>query len=275
MAFSKALFIAAGFVLLALGVAGIALPVLPTTPFLLAASFCFLKGSRRLYVWIMSNRFFGPRIERFHSAGLTAAEKISVYLFGCALIIPIIVLARSPHLRIFLIALLLIKGIVFLRMKTAPAAGKTAVIQISSVFPAAPEDVWPLLLRVETLRRVAAPYAAFSPADAAGDTLWREGAEIRFRLQVFGLPLGVHTIRIHAIDAAARTIRTFEGNKLAAVWNHTITLAPADAGSTLYTDTVEIGAGILTGAVRLWAGAFYRRRQKKWPELLANPANPD
>jgi uncharacterized membrane protein YbaN (DUF454 family) len=120
MILSKLLFVAAGCVLLALGVAGIILPVLPATPFLLAASFCFMKGSTRLYRWIMSNRFFGPRIERIRGEGLTAREKISIYLFACALITPVIILTHSLHLRIFLIVLLVIKGIVFLRMKTAP-----------------------------------------------------------------------------------------------------------------------------------------------------------
>jgi uncharacterized membrane protein YbaN (DUF454 family) len=123
MTISKLLFVVAGFVLLALAVAGIVLPVLPATPFLLGASFCFMKSSARLYRWIMSNRFFGPRIKRIQSgAGLTAKEKISIYLFACALIIPVIVLSRSPHLRIFLIALLVIKAAVFLRMRTAPAS---------------------------------------------------------------------------------------------------------------------------------------------------------
>jgi uncharacterized membrane protein YbaN (DUF454 family) len=120
MILSKILFIAAGCVLLALGVAGIVLPVLPATPFLLAASFCFLKGSARLYRWIMANRFFGPRIERIREAGLTKKEKISIYLFACALITPVIILTHSLHLRIFLIVLLAIKALVFLRIRTAP-----------------------------------------------------------------------------------------------------------------------------------------------------------
>ena len=120
MTISKLLFIIGGFVLLALGVAGIVIPVLPATPFLLAASFCFMKSSPRLYRWIMGNRFIGPRIERIRGAGLTAKEKISIYIFACALIIPIIVLSPSLHLRIFLILLLAVKAIVFLRMRTAP-----------------------------------------------------------------------------------------------------------------------------------------------------------
>ncbi|MDR2246159.1 MAG: YbaN family protein [Treponema sp.] len=48
---------------------------------MLAASICFLKSSPRLYRWIMTNRFFGPWIERIRGAGLTAKEKISIYLF--------------------------------------------------------------------------------------------------------------------------------------------------------------------------------------------------
>jgi uncharacterized membrane protein YbaN (DUF454 family) len=118
MSVSKVLFVIAGFFFLALAVAGIVLPALPATPFLLAASFCFMKSSARLYRWIMGNRFFGPRIERIRGAGLTAKEKISIYLFACALIIPVIILSRSLHLRIFLVILLVIKAIVFIRIKT-------------------------------------------------------------------------------------------------------------------------------------------------------------
>lgn len=126
MTLSKPLYIIAGFVLLALGVVGIVLPVLPATPFLLAASFCFLKGSGRLYRWIMANRFFGPRIARIRGAGLTKREKISIYLFACALIVPVIILSPSLHLRIFLVVLLVVKAIVFMRIKTAPPPNTSA-----------------------------------------------------------------------------------------------------------------------------------------------------
>jgi uncharacterized membrane protein YbaN (DUF454 family) len=121
MTIVKVLFVIAGFLLLALGVIGIVLPILPTTPFLLAAAFCFLRGSERLHRWILSNRFFGPRIERINNAGLTAKEKISIYLFVCAIVIPIGIFSRSLHLRIFLAVLMLVKAVVFLRIKTAPA----------------------------------------------------------------------------------------------------------------------------------------------------------
>ena len=122
MKLQKIALVAAGFLLLGLGAAGIILPVLPATPFLLAASFCFMKSSDRLHHWLMANRFFGPRLKRLTSgAGLTAREKIVIYLTAFACIMPVIVLTQSPHLRLFLAALLLVKAVVFLKMKTARA----------------------------------------------------------------------------------------------------------------------------------------------------------
>ncbi|MDR2500690.1 MAG: hypothetical protein LBD37_06370, partial [Treponema sp.] len=70
----------------------------------------------------MDSRFFGPRLKRLKSgAGLTAKEKIVIYLTAFACIMPVIVLTKSPHLRLFLAALLLVKAAVFLKMKTARA----------------------------------------------------------------------------------------------------------------------------------------------------------
>jgi uncharacterized membrane protein YbaN (DUF454 family) len=120
MPVSKVLFVAVGFLFLALGIVGIALPVLPTTPFLLAASFCFLKGSKRLHRWLMTNKHFGPRIKRITESGLTRREKISIYLLVFAMLTPVFIFTDSVHLRVFLIVLMLVKAVFFLRIKTAP-----------------------------------------------------------------------------------------------------------------------------------------------------------
>lgn len=52
-------FIIAGTFFLALGVIGVVIPVLPTTPFLLLTAGCYARGSGRLHKWLLGNRFFG------------------------------------------------------------------------------------------------------------------------------------------------------------------------------------------------------------------------
>lgn len=54
-----------GTLSLLLGVIGIFLPVLPTTPFLLLSAALYLRSSRRLYNWLMSHRRLGPYIRNF------------------------------------------------------------------------------------------------------------------------------------------------------------------------------------------------------------------
>lgn len=51
-----------GTIFLALAVLGIILPLLPATPFLLLSSACYLRGSRRLYSWLMNHKYLGPYI---------------------------------------------------------------------------------------------------------------------------------------------------------------------------------------------------------------------
>ena len=59
----------AGAVCVVLGVIGIPLPLLPTTPFLLLAAFCFARGSQRLHDWLVGHPRFGPPIEHWRRHG--------------------------------------------------------------------------------------------------------------------------------------------------------------------------------------------------------------
>lgn len=61
----KWLLIIAGSTSVGLGVLGIVLPLLPTTPFLLLAAACYLRSSRRLYDWLINHRVFGKIIRDY------------------------------------------------------------------------------------------------------------------------------------------------------------------------------------------------------------------
>jgi hypothetical protein len=54
-----------GTICLALGAIGIILPILPTTPFLLAAAACYYKSSPRMHKWLLNNKWFGEYIRNY------------------------------------------------------------------------------------------------------------------------------------------------------------------------------------------------------------------
>ncbi|MDO5059604.1 MAG: YbaN family protein, partial [Neisseria sp.] len=51
-----------GAIAFSLGVIGIFLPVLPTTPFILLAAACWAKASPRFHQWLLNHRYFGPMV---------------------------------------------------------------------------------------------------------------------------------------------------------------------------------------------------------------------
>jgi hypothetical protein len=62
----RALFFVAGVAALALGIAGIFLPVLPTTPLVLLAATCFARSYRPFHEWLVAHRLFGPIVREWH-----------------------------------------------------------------------------------------------------------------------------------------------------------------------------------------------------------------
>lgn len=63
--FMRAMYLTAGFLALFLGILGVVLPLLPTTPFVLLAAACFARGSERFHQKLLANRIAGPIIREW------------------------------------------------------------------------------------------------------------------------------------------------------------------------------------------------------------------
>ena len=73
----KGFFVVLGTLALALGFIGLFLPVIPTTPLVLLAAACYMRGSKRLHGWLLESKWFGETIRTYQAGqGLRKATKI-------------------------------------------------------------------------------------------------------------------------------------------------------------------------------------------------------
>jgi hypothetical protein len=100
-------YLSVGWTSLALAIIGVALPLVPTTPFLLLAAFAFARGSRDLHVWLINHPRFGPPIEqwRLHRA-ISRRAKWAGTLSMVAVVVISRLLEFDPRLILAQIAVL-------------------------------------------------------------------------------------------------------------------------------------------------------------------------
>jgi uncharacterized membrane protein YbaN (DUF454 family) len=74
---NKSIWIFGGTICVGLGVLGIFLPILPTTPFLLLAAFCYGRGSERFYHWLVNRSLFSGYIQNYREGrGIPLGQKL-------------------------------------------------------------------------------------------------------------------------------------------------------------------------------------------------------
>jgi uncharacterized membrane protein YbaN (DUF454 family) len=107
-----------GLLALALGAIGIALPLLPTTPFVLVAAFAFAQSSEKLHQWLLDHNVFGPLIDNWqrHGAISRRAKVLSVVSMAALLLISL-AMAAPPAV---IIAQLVVLGAAALFILTRP-----------------------------------------------------------------------------------------------------------------------------------------------------------
>lgn len=109
-----------GIIALGLGVLGIFLPVLPTTPLLLLAAALFLRGNMKLYDWLLNHPKLGPYIRNFmeHKAIPLKIKVLSVSLVWITLLNCAIFVADHWAFRTFFALLAVAITIHILSYKT-------------------------------------------------------------------------------------------------------------------------------------------------------------
>jgi len=93
----RILLLIAGSLSLFLGITGIILPLLPTTPFLLLAAFCYLRSSKKLYRWLICHRLFGAYIYSYlhFRAVRRRARNLALLLLWSTLTLTIILISNT------------------------------------------------------------------------------------------------------------------------------------------------------------------------------------
>jgi len=100
----KGVLIFIGVLLVGLAAAGIFLPLLPTTPFLLLAAACFMRSSDRFYLWLITHKWFGPYIKNYqeHKAITKRSKVVTLLLLWATLSYTAIGVISTLAVRILL-----------------------------------------------------------------------------------------------------------------------------------------------------------------------------
>lgn len=114
-------FTIAGTISAGIGGIGVFVPILPTTPFLLLAALCYMRGSKRFYNALLGNRFVGSYIGNYlEGRGMFLKMKVwTLFLLWAAIICTVVLLTDSLTVKIILAAALIGVTIHILLIKTA------------------------------------------------------------------------------------------------------------------------------------------------------------
>ncbi len=105
----KLLLMSAGVLAVGLGIVGLFLPLLPTTPFLLLAAACFVRSSDTLYEWLTNHRWFGRYIKNYreHRATTRMTKIVTLVLLWGTIGYTALVVVDGWQLRSLLFAVAL------------------------------------------------------------------------------------------------------------------------------------------------------------------------
>ncbi|MBN2669076.1 MAG: YbaN family protein [Bacteroidales bacterium] len=111
---------ASGFFFLILGILGIFIPLLPTTPFLLLAAWAFMHTNRKIYLWMFKNRWFGKSFSNYmKNRSVSRSVKISsLIILSITMAYSIIFVIEFRWLKVLLLVIYLAVAYHIIKLKT-------------------------------------------------------------------------------------------------------------------------------------------------------------
>lgn len=99
-------YLCGGYTALLLGMLGVVLPLLPTTPFILLAAFCFSRSSEALHLKLLQNKVFGKLIRDWETHGIIPmkAKCLSTFMMLAMISYPLIFRSFHPGLKLVIIS---------------------------------------------------------------------------------------------------------------------------------------------------------------------------
>ena len=126
MSYRKLGYFIVGWISLALGVLGIVLPLLPTTPFVLLSAFCFSKSSARFHQWLLNHRVFGPLVKDWQRHGVIQLKaKILATVSMVAMISVSLYFVSIPAVYVASIVLMMSGVLVFIWTRPSKPLGES------------------------------------------------------------------------------------------------------------------------------------------------------
>ena len=119
-ALRRAAWVTLGVTSLILGIIGIVMPLLPTTPFILLSAFAFERSSDRLHNWLMAHPRFGPSIESWRRYGAISRRAKKLALIAMLAVLLLSVVLAAPIYVILIQALVLSAVGVFILTRPLP-----------------------------------------------------------------------------------------------------------------------------------------------------------
>ena len=122
----KYVWLSIAFISLGIGAIGVVLPILPTTPLLLLASYCFARGSERFHRWFCGTKLYQKHLDSFvKNRSMTLKTKFSLLIPVTCMLLLAFLAMQNVYGRIFIVLLIIFKYVYFFtKIRTIPAGQK-------------------------------------------------------------------------------------------------------------------------------------------------------